>query len=302
MKIKDVLLSATVLLFLCTATVNAQNCNCPPSSVAGLEHRVNVNYYDKVDCREYSEETICTYACNYVLRSNPSYEIIVTVSWVKNVKPNTTYRCNKYPEGYSLGSSAKLAWGRTYLSKFREDISAEAKRIAQNLIRQVEPYAAACPGLMPGNNNNSNNNTADKETFCRESAKKLSDLQLRIAAIESELFYLENRSTRESQCRELLSYYNKLIAALNTPGYNGVMKADVDKIKNDSEFRMREAYKVGVNPNMDAINIARSIRNVLQDRLEFLLDAPAFISNYNTQKQLTELDIARIRSEMSQRQ
>lgn len=291
------------VMLLITARSQAQNCNCPPTSVAGLEHRPNPTYYDKVKCAEYNGETSCVFACNYVLTSNSAYQVIVTVSWVKNVRSNTNYSCRVLLQGYNLGSSSRYAWGKTYVSKQRQDIAAEATRLAQNLLKQVEPYSALCPGASPADNNNGRTtDPVNKETLCRKNADKLTDLQANIAVIESELRYLANYKNKETECRDLLSYYNKLIAAMNTPGYKGPLKNDVDLFKNDKDYRSKQASKIGIDPGKDAISIARNIRNILQDRLDYLSDAPTFISRFNTQKQLAELDLAKIRAEMSRYQ
>lgn len=127
----------------------SQDCKCPTPSMPGLEHRVNKMYYDSVRCSEANGEISCVFACNYVLKGQTN-EIIVSVAWVKKAKPGTNFSCNSFPPQYSIGSTqAKLAWGKTYVSKLKDGLYDEAKRIAMDIIVQVEPFADNCPDKKP---------------------------------------------------------------------------------------------------------------------------------------------------------
>ncbi len=172
------------------------------------------------------------------------------------------------------------------------------KKAAQQLLTQLENSAISCPNSSNPNNSDNNNKT----TICRQNSEKLVKLEAKSSEIDFVLRYLENYQVREEQFRVLLSSYNKIIAALNTPNYNGEYKEEINRLRTDEFYRKSVVMKIGLPAETDPLVAFRTIRDLTVARIEYLKDGLSKTTKANDEKIFNDAEIVKLRLQMTQAQ
>ncbi len=300
--------SLPILIALLSFTALGQIC---PASIDGypLEPMPNRGgKYNQIECREggYGSE-YCYTLCSYVLPKPVTTGVRhfrVTATWttkpysgLPNLVPGSygTHYCVSRPE-YKLvtNSPRKVVYAEIH------DVGPEgsesfvfAKKAADKLLEAVEGRAIACPGaatVQPPENN---------ALKCRRAAQAISKLQAKIREIEDEIEAARDHKRLEESYRDKLSHFTKLIAALNTPNYNGELRETIQKLKNNKEYREKYLVGYGFEHDIEPLTALRSIRDVVAARVEYFQNAPRRITALHDERIFTELELAKARSEMT---
>ena len=176
------------------------------------------------------------------------------------------------------------------------DSYAIGKRAAERLVGVIEGVALSCPGAA------SAPPPTPVATSCERDAARLQTQLLKAAEIDSELRQLEQwvAANQLEADRERLSYYNRMIAALNTQGYNGALREEILKIRADAPYREELLRQAQLPPGAPPIDAFRAFRDAIAFRIDYLRNAPARRTVLLDERVLTELWIAEARTALAQ--
>lgn len=302
---------AAFVLFLTSLTSSSVFAQICPISVDGypLQKPTNLTTkFNEISCKPGmfgSEE--CHTFCYYQLPKAAITGIPVTrIYAVWTSKPYTSAPPN-YPYAYDackplqyttrINSPNKVVIiDFDWTGNVGTESYAFGKKAAQMVLGQIENMAVSCPGatgITPPESN---------AAFCRQNAVRLRNLLSKSVVIDDEIGYLANYKPKEDMLRESLSYYNKLVAAFNTPDYNGEYKTTVKNLRNDPTARKAMAQKFGIPDMGDPIVLVRNMRDITAAKVDYLRTAPARQSALNDAKIFNEAEIAKVRLQMSQKQ
>lgn len=295
-----IIFSLSTLGQICPASIDGY----PLEPEPGSPKKIN-----QIECKEggFGSE-YCYILCSYVLPKPVTYGVRhfrVTATWatkpysgLPNQVPGSygTHYCVSRPE-YKFVSNSPLKVMYAEIMDVGPEGSESfifAKKAADKLLEAVEGRAIACAGKGPALPPSESN-----VQKCVRASKALAKLQARIREIEIEIEDARDYKRGEESYRDNLSYFTKLIAALNTPNYNGELRETVQKLKNDIEYREKFLVYYGFKHDMEPLTALRSIRDVVAARVEYFKNAPQRITALQDERVFTELEIAKARSEMT---
>lgn len=303
--------------------------SCP---ISAGEYKLNTQNAAEANIVKRTESGGVTYNrlwCPYKAAGQP--DISFYVNWVTNVPNNKftyTWTCMPIVSSKDLiNAGNKQAYatfgGYQVNDDYRRGLM---KPLAEKILQEVYPFAAPCPlnsinnsnnnnnsnsnnnnnsnnsNNSNSNNSNNNNNNQDNTDFCRKKMEQLRQEQAKNSDITYQLNYLETALFNEADSRDTLSYYNKLVAALKTPNYAGIMYKEVNRFQQDQEYRAQRAIAYGISPDASAIKIAATIRDMTAARIDYLKNEFTYTQRYKKQLIAIDTEIESLKREMTQRQ
>lgn len=233
--------------------------------------------------------TMCWIVCGYTKSGGGGF--FTQAMWYTIAGPRGPYypeMCKPNAADNTLSNNSKQI--KAFWGDVDDGRELDAARwVARQLFSIGEQQAVPCAGSPVPTFN---------RTACEASHQRLQILTAHGRDIDNHIAYLNNHRQKEEGFRSNLGYYNLLIAALNTTSYNGEFREIVNDLRTKPETRAAFANEYGIDPSLDAITILRTARDQMIARIEYLADAPEFLSRLRDERALNEFEVAKLRSEL----
>lgn len=247
----------------------------------------------------------CQLRCPYRVMKPPTNDLVnfVTIAtWFVESppKPSSTM-CGGRVQSNVLASAGRMA--TVTVSVTLDDIKVPETQPAINraaaiLLPQAEQNALPCPGAV-SSGGIPRPEVVDNSSACRQNFARLSELRAKESQISEQLSYLRNHDKNEKANRDALSLWNKTITSLNTAGPDGPTDWVAKKLVESQAYRDGHAAGWGLANGMTDLALARAIRDQLVAQIDYLKDAPEFIARFTHDKVAVDIEIAKIRTAMT---
>lgn len=250
----------------------------------------------------------CEVRCKY--GNNPSLpDLTVVVQW----------RLPDGPAGVFPGACTTTAPGNYVVNQSHQVVASwfpgnhrEGASVAHALFAAASGIARVCPGARPASPPDplppppppppaiQPPAPPAPPSACDQLAAEVQRRQALIAEIDHELFTIEQYGTRlEGQLRDRLAHTSLMIAALNTPGYNGGLRDEVARVRTDRDFRASLMREARLPLDAEPVDGYRALRDQLVSRIEFIRQTPARRIVLQDERVLAQLEIAKLQLDMT---